>query len=131
MVGLVLVSHSKKVAEGVKELAAQMAPDVPIAAAGGTMDGRLGTDAALVLSAIKSVCSEDGVLILFDLGSAFMNAEMAVEMLEEDMRSRVIIIDAAMVEGAIVAAIQCSLSKTLPEIKEALKDYAIGKMPGC
>lgn len=129
MVGLVIVSHSQKVAEGVKELASQMALDVSIAAAGGTNDGRLGTDVDKILSAINEVYSEDGVLIIFDLGSAYMNAEMALECLEEDIRSKVEIIDTAIVEGAITAAVESSINKTISEIKESLKSLALGKMP--
>lgn len=129
MVGLVIVSHSQKVAEGVKELASQMAVDVSIAAAGGTSDGRLGTDVEKILSAINEVYSEDGVLIIFDLGSAYMSAEMALECLEEDIRSKIEIIDAAIVEGAITAAVESSINKTILEIKESLKGLALGKMP--
>lgn len=129
MVGLVIVSHSQKVAEGVKELASQMALDVSITAAGGTNDGRLGTDVDKILSAINEVYSEDGVLIIFDLGSAYMNAEMALECLEEDIRSKVEIIDTAIVEGAITAAVESSINKTISEIKESLKSLALGKMP--
>ncbi|QGU94297.1 PTS-dependent dihydroxyacetone kinase phosphotransferase subunit DhaM [Clostridium bovifaecis] len=129
MVGLVIVSHSQKVAEGVKELASQMAVDVPIAAAGGTSDGRLGTDVEKIVNAINEVYSEDGVLIIFDLGSAYMNAEMALEYLEEDMKCKVDIVDTAIVEGAITASVESSINKTISEIKEALKCLALGKMP--
>ncbi|KYH29212.1 MULTISPECIES: dihydroxyacetone kinase phosphoryl donor subunit DhaM [Clostridium] len=129
MVGLVIVSHSEKVAQGVKELASQMASGLPIAAAGGTSDGRLGTDMGKILNAINEVYSQDGVLIIFDLGSAYMNAEMALEFLEEDMRNNVEIIDTAIVEGAITAAVESSIGKTMSEIKEAVKNMSLGKMP--
>lgn len=129
MVGLVTVSHSEKVAQGVKELASQMAAGVPIAAAGGTNDGRLGTDMEKISNAINEVYSEDGVLIIFDLGSAYMNAEMALEFLEENMKNKVEIIDTAIVEGAITAAVESSIGKTMSEIKEAVKNMSLGKMP--
>ncbi|MFU0824657.1 dihydroxyacetone kinase phosphoryl donor subunit DhaM [Clostridium sp.] len=129
MVGLVIVSHSEKVAQGVKELASQMAAGVPIAAAGGTNDGRLGTDMEKISNAINEVYSEDGVLIIFDLGSAYMNAEMALEFLEENMKNKVEIIDTAIVEGAITAAVESSIGKTMSEIKEAVKNMSLGKMP--
>ena len=74
MVGIVIISHSSKVAEGVKELALQMADNVPIVAAGGTSDNGLGTDIEKIILAINEVYSEAGVAILFDLGSAYMNA---------------------------------------------------------
>ncbi len=129
MVGLVIVSHSSQVAEGVKELASQMASDVPIVAAGGTSDGRLGTDVEKISNAIKDVYSEDGVLILFDLGSAYMNAEMAIECLDEDISKNISIVDTALVEGAITAAVESSINKNKEEILEALHPMALGKMP--
>lgn len=106
-----------------------MASGLPIAAAGGTSDGRLGTDMGKILNAINEVYSQDGVLIIFDLGSAYMNAEMALEFLEEDMRNNVEIIDTAIVEGAITAAVESSIGKTMSEIKEAVKNMSLGKMP--
>ena len=129
MVGLVIVSHSERIAEGLKELAGQMATDVSIAAAGGTNDGRLGTDAEKIITAIKEVYTEDGVLVLFDIGSAYMSADIALESLSDKMREKVQIVDAALVEGAITAAIECSLNKTLNEIKEELRTLSIAKMP--
>ena len=129
MVGLVIVSHSERIAEGLKELAGQMATDVSIAAAGGTNDGRLGTDAEKIITAIKEVYTEDGVLVLFDIGSAYMSADIALESLSDKMQEKVEIVDAALVEGAITAAIECSLNKTLYEIKEELRTLSIAKMP--
>ncbi|MDT8716918.1 PTS-dependent dihydroxyacetone kinase phosphotransferase subunit DhaM [Clostridium sp. 19966] len=126
MVGLVLVSHSEKVAEGVKELSLQMAEDVKIAAAGGTQDGRLGTDINKIINAVNEVYSEDGVLILFDLGSSYMNAEMALELL--DYEGKVEIVDAGFVEGAVVAAVECSLNKSKAEIKRTLEKLSLHKM---
>ncbi len=80
MVGLVIVSHSAKLAEGVKELADQMTQGaVAIAAAGGIddPDNPIGTDPMRVMAAIESVDSGDGVVVLMDLGSALLSAEMA------------------------------------------------------
>ena len=128
MVGLVIISHSKEIAEGTKKLAHEMAREVPIAAAGGTEDGRIGTDITKILKAINEVYSSEGVLILFDLGSAFMNAEMAIEMLDDAMKSNVEILDVALVEGAITAAVESSMDKNRSEIKEALKDLSLGKI---
>lgn len=127
MVGMVLISHSLKIGEGVKELALQMVPDVPIAVAAGTKDGRIGTDIDLILSAVEEVYSEDGVVILFDLGSALMNAEMALEFLPEDRKNKIQIIDTPLVEGAITGAVEISLDKRLEEIKELLEGMKLGK----
>jgi len=128
MVGMVIVSHSAKIAEGVKELASQMAGEVLIASAGGTEDGRIGTDINKVIYAIKEVYSEDGVIVIFDLGSAYMNADMAIECLPESMKDKVEIIDTAIVEGAIVAAVQCSMNKSIKDIRDALKSMCLNKI---
>jgi dihydroxyacetone kinase phosphotransfer subunit len=90
MVGIVIVSHSRRIAEGVVELAREMGgAEVVLKGAGGTEEeDALGTDAMLVLGAIDEAYSDDGVLVLMDLGSAVMSAEMAVEMLDEEKRAR-------------------------------------------
>lgn len=128
MVGMVIISHSKKIAEGVRELALQMAPEVSISASGGTKDGSIGTDIDIILEGINKVYSEDGVVILFDLGSALMNAEMALEFLSEDKNNKVKIIDTALVEGAITGAVEISMDKSLKEIIKVLEGLKLGKM---
>lgn len=127
MVGIVLVSHSEKIVEGIYELAKQMAPNAKVALAGGTEDHRLGTDMNKIQEAIHHVYSKDGVLVLFDIGSAFMNAEMALEFLDEEMQGNVEIIDAALVEGAITAIIESQIGRTKEEIKESLKEITLNK----
>ena len=109
MVGIVLVSHSHRIAEGAAELARQMGgEDARIETAGGldTPDHEIGTDAILVQQAIERAWSDDGVLVLMDLGSAVLSAEMAVDLLPEDVdRSKIRLIDAPFVEGAVAAAV--------------------------
>ncbi|HEY4459368.1 MAG TPA: dihydroxyacetone kinase phosphoryl donor subunit DhaM [Pseudonocardiaceae bacterium] len=102
-VGIVIVSHSAKLAQGVVELAAQMAPEVVIVAAGGLPDGSLGTDFDLVLGALHEADQGAGVVLLYDLGSAVMTAELAVESLDDPDMVR--IAAAPLVEGAVVAAV--------------------------
>ncbi len=104
-VGLVFVSHSAKIAEGLVELARQMAPDVALVAAGGMDDGGIGTSFDLVTAAIARAESGDGVVILCDLGSAILTAETALDFLDDDERSRVDIVDAPLVEGGVAAAV--------------------------
>jgi PTS hybrid protein len=124
-VGLVVVSHSAKVAEGVVELAGQMAPDVRIRAAGGTDDGGIGTDATLIAEAIEAVDEGDGVLVLVDLGSAVLSAQLAVdELVGEARRGRVRISDAPLVEGAVVGAVQASTGSDLDEVDQAATEAA-------
>ena len=127
MVGIVIVSHSEKIAEGVKEVAEQMVPEVKIYSAGGTDDGRIGTDAMKISAAIDNAFDKDGVILLFDLGSSLMNAEMAIEFLDEDIKSKVEIIDAPLVEGTIVTAVYASMNKTIEEIKDNLKSMSLNK----
>ncbi|WP_303867649.1 dihydroxyacetone kinase phosphoryl donor subunit DhaM [Acetobacterium wieringae] len=118
MVGIVVVSHSQKVAEGAVELARQMAPEARIAAAGGMEDGSIGTDVSKILAAIEAVEEGDGVVILVDLGSAVMSSEMAMEMLNDS--SHVKIIDAPIVEGTIFGSVEASIGSSFEEVVEVL-----------
>jgi multiphosphoryl transfer protein len=115
VVGLVIVSHSAELAAGVVELAREMGGgDVPIEAAGGLDDGSVGTDAARVQAAIERAMSADGVLVLMDLGSALMSAEMATELLGGD--DRVLLSEAPLVEGAVAAAAVARGGASLEEV---------------
>jgi PTS hybrid protein len=122
MVGLVIVSHSARLAAGVVELVAQLAPDVPLRAAGGLPDGSLGTSADAIQRAITDLPDADGVLILLDLGSAVMSTEIALDGLSRDLRSRVAVSDAPLVEGAVLAAVQAGLGLPLAEVAAAAED---------
>ena len=124
-VGLVVVSHSAKVAEGVVELAAQMAAEVRIRAAGGTADGGIGTDATLIAEAVEAADDGDGVLVLVDLGSAVLSAQLAIdELVDQERRSRVRISEAPLVEGAVIGAVQASTGSALDEDDEAARAAA-------
>jgi multiphosphoryl transfer protein len=132
MVGIVLVSHSALIAEGTAQLARQMGGDAPIAAAGGIddPDDPIGTDATKVLAAIEEAWSEDGVVVLMDLGSAILSADFALEMLDDDRRSRVVLCEAPLVEGAVAAATAAGaglpLEGVLAEARAALLPKASG-----
>jgi PTS hybrid protein len=118
-VSLVLVSHSRQLAEGARELAGQMTQGkVKIAVAGGTADGRLGTDANAILAAIEEVRSPDGVLVLVDLGSAVLSTQMAIEQLP-DGDGRVLLSNAPFVEGAVIAAVEASIDTDLDGVAAA------------
>ena len=123
------MSHSRRIAEGVVELAREMGgEDVALTAAGGTdEEDALGTDAMRVLGAIDEAFSEDGVLVLMDLGSAVMSAEMAVEMLEEERRPRVLLCEAPLVEGAVAAATAAKLGRSLEEVAREARGGLMGK----
>lgn len=122
MIGLVIVSHSARLAEGVLELVDQMVQgDVPIALAGGTSipEAPIGTDPAKVSAAIASLLARDNVsnvLVLMDLGSAIMSAEAALDFLPDDLRARVFLCEAPLVEGALAAAVRARIGGTLAEV---------------
>lgn len=122
MVGIVIVSHSSKISEGVVELSSQMAGDVKVLSAGGTEDGRIGTDAIKIKEAIENANNGDGVLVLADLGSAVMNAELAIDILDEDLKGKVVIANAPLVEGSVVAAVQASVGDKLEEVKKVAEE---------
>ena len=115
LVGIVIVSHSQKLAEGVKELAEMMARDAQIAAAGGLDDGMLGTSYEKITLAVEEVCGHDGAVILMDMGSAVMTAELVQEKLKDDM---VKLVDCPLVEGAVLAAIAANGGAGVAEVAQ-------------
>ncbi|TMM26243.1 MAG: HPr family phosphocarrier protein [Actinobacteria bacterium] len=132
MVGLVLVSHSHEVAEGVAALARQMGgADLPVATAGGLEatgeEHPVGTDAARIVAALEQAWSEDGVLVLMDLGSAVLSAEMALEFLDPDRRGKVRLSGAPFVEGAVSAAVAAKLGRPLDDVAEEALGGLAGK----
>jgi phosphocarrier protein FPr len=128
MVGLVIVSHSPRLAEGVAELAQEMGgPEVRIETAAGIVDGALGTDAVLVQEAIERAWSDDGVLVLMDLGSAVLSAEMALDLVDGDHRGNVLLCEAPIVEGAVAAAVTARLGSSLKQVAEEARKGLAGK----
>lgn len=120
LVGIVVVSHSKRIADGVVELAAQMAgPDVSLRPVGGAADGSLGTDPDGIAAAIRAADAGAGVVVIGDLGSAILAAESAIEMLSPEQAARVKISNGPIVEGAVVAAVQASIGQSLGEVLAA------------
>jgi PTS hybrid protein len=115
VIGLVVVSHSRQLADGVAELAGQMAPSVAIVPSGGDGTGGLGTDYVAVGEAIARADSGSGVVVLFDLGSAKMVADMAAE----EAEGSVVVVDAPLVEGAVAAAVRAQGGAGLTEVAAA------------
>lgn len=118
-VGIVVVSHSARIAEGVIELAEQMAPSTRLVAAGGTADGGVGTDFDRVSAALVSADEGAGVVVLCDLGSAVLTADTALDLLDEEHRERVRIADAPIVEGAVAAAVESESGSALDSVLRA------------
>lgn len=121
MVALVIVSHSRRISDGLKRMADNMCPEnVPVVSAGGMDDPEdpLGTDAMRILDAIQSVMSPDGVVVFWDLGAAKLNAETAVDFLEDEDRERVHLCDAPLVEGVLAATLQSAAGSTAERVIE-------------
>jgi phosphocarrier protein FPr len=119
MVGLVIVSHSRALAEGLLGLLRQVAsPTLSVAIAAGIGEDRseFGTDAVEIMDAIQSVYSEDGVLVLMDLGSAVLSAKLALDLLPSEMTDKIRFCGAPLVEGAVAAAVQIGLTNDLDAI---------------
>jgi phosphoenolpyruvate---glycerone phosphotransferase subunit DhaM len=116
-VGLLLISHSYHLVTGLRELLHQVQPDVPIAVSGGA-DGGIGTNAIDIKEAIESIYTEEGIVILFDLGSALINAELALELLDND-QFKIRLADAPLVEGGFAAVVEAGIGGSLQEVIEA------------
>ncbi|MEO8357646.1 MAG: phosphoenolpyruvate--protein phosphotransferase [Chloroflexota bacterium] len=119
MVGLVIVSHSRALADALVGLLRQVtSTTLPVAIAAGIGEDRseFGTDAVEIMDAIQSVYSEDGVLVLMDLGSAVLSANMALDLLPPEMAAHIRFCGAPLVEGAIAAAVQIGLNSDLNTI---------------
>jgi multiphosphoryl transfer protein len=130
MVGLVIVSHSAKLAAGVRELAAEMAgPEVRLEVAGGidAPEPALGTDAVRVAEAIARADTGDGVVVLMDLGSAVLSAETALDLLTAEQRENVLLSEAPLVEGAVAAAVAAKLGASSKEVAAEARGGLQGK----
>lgn len=122
------VNIVKKIALGVKKLALEMAPEINIGAAGGTSEGTLGSDYNKIYSTLSEIYTEDGVLVLFDLGSSYMTAQIVKEYMKLEGKSNIHIVDAALVEGAVTAAVQISLGLSIEEVINALNNLKLGNL---
>lgn len=137
MVGFVIISHSKKLAEGIVDLTRMMAPDARIAAAGGLEDGSFGTSYEKIQSAIREVYSDEGVILLMDMGSAVMTAEMVLESMGSETQDpeawnqkkqnpermadlNIRMADCPIAEGAVVGTVQAVSGASMEEILEEL-----------
>ncbi|WP_026449214.1 dihydroxyacetone kinase phosphoryl donor subunit DhaM [Actinopolyspora mortivallis] len=116
-VGLVVVSHSAALSEGVVEVVGQMAPDVRVNAAGGLPGGETGTDFEATSAALAASDTGSGVVLLYDLGSARMTAELAVEALADP--NTAVVAEAPLVEGAVAAAVAAQGGQGLEAVVEA------------
>ena len=124
-VGIVIVSHSPDVARGTADMVRQMVgSEVSLAFAGGNPDGGLGTSVELIMDAIAAAWSEAGVAVLVDLGGAETNTEMAIEMLPAERRKRVVICNAPIDEGAVMAATEAWGGGSHEEVRRTAEELS-------
>jgi phosphoenolpyruvate---glycerone phosphotransferase subunit DhaM len=124
-VAIVIVSHSPKVAEGAADMVREMVgQEVKVAHCGGNPDGGLGTDVARIKAAIEEVYGPAGVALLVDLGGAETNSEMAIELLPADWQARIVICNAPIVEGAVMAAAEAAGGSPLAEVRATAEELA-------
>ena len=124
-VGIVIVSHSADVARGTAAMVRQMVgDDVPLAHCGGDADGGLGTSVENIIKAIEAAWSEKGVAILVDLGGAETNSEMAIEMLDPRRQSKVVVCNAPIVEGAVMAATEAWGGASLEDVRRTAEELS-------
>jgi phosphoenolpyruvate---glycerone phosphotransferase subunit DhaM len=122
-VGIVIVSHSADVARGTASMVEQMVGrEVPLGWCGGDPGGGLGTSVEAILTAIEAAWSERGVAILVDLGGAETNSEMAIEMLPAGRRERVVVCNAPIVEGAVMAATEAASGASLDAVRRTAEE---------
>jgi PTS hybrid protein len=126
-VTLMLLSHSPKIAEGIKDLAGEVAGEAPIIAIGGTNDGRLGSDFDRIYAAMSEAAEKGDVVVLSDMGSSALTAETARDALDEPLQQKVFLCSAALVEGGVAAAVSAKNSETAAEVLEDLKEYLLDK----
>jgi PTS hybrid protein len=124
-VGIVIVSHSADVARGTALMVEQMVGrEVPLGWCGGDPGGGLGTSVEAIMAAIDRAWSERGVAILVDLGGAETNSEMAIEALPAAKRKRVVICNAPIVEGAVIAATEASGGSDLETVRRVAEELS-------
>jgi phosphoenolpyruvate---glycerone phosphotransferase subunit DhaM len=124
-VGIVIVSHSRDIAKGTADMVRQMVgKEIKVAYCGGNPDGGLGTSVPLIIDAINDVWSPKGVAILVDLGGAETNSEMAVEMLQPEQRGMVVVCNAPIVEGAVMAATEAAGGSSLEQVRAVAEELS-------
>lgn len=124
-VAIVIVSHSPRVAEGAADMVREMVGDeVRVAFCGGNPEGGLGTNVAAIKAAIERVYTPAGVALLVDLGGAETNSEMAIELLAPEQQGHVVICDAPIVEGAVMAATEAAGGSPLAEVRATAEELA-------
>lgn len=127
MINILIASHSKKLAEGLREILIQMAPNLNILVSGGDKDGNIGSN----FDEINEIINEyytDGLVIFFDLGSSMMNCQMAIDMLDDEKKSKVYLAGTPIVETSVQVAVEASAGQSLEKIVKYLNEYPVNKL---
>lgn len=128
MTGVIIVSHSEKLAEGLKDIVMEMNDgSVEIIAAGGADGGRIGTNTLKIKAAIEALADRDHILIFVDLGSSVISSEAAIDLVDEEIQEKVHIVDAPLVEGVVGGVVQATICNDLDEILATCKAGATMK----
>lgn len=128
MINILIASHSKKLAEGLREILIQMAPNVNILVSGGDKDGNIGSNFDEINEIINEYATNDGLVIFFDLGSSMMNCQMAIDMLDDEKKSKVYLAGTPIVETSVQIAVEASAGQSLEKIVKYLNEYPVNKL---
>lgn len=128
MINILIASHSKKLAEGLREILIQMAPNLNILVSGGDKDGNIGSNFDEINEIINEYAINDGLVIFFDLGSSMMNCQMAIDMLDDEKKSKVYLAGTPIVETSVQIAVEASAGQSLEKIVKYLNEYPVNKL---
>lgn len=128
MVNILLASHSKKLAEGLREILLQMAPGVEIIISGGDNEGNIGSNFDEINELIGKYAKDEGLVVFFDLGSSMLNCQMAIDMLDEEKKSKVYLAGTPLIETSVQTAVNASAGQSLDEIVSYLKTFPVNKL---
>lgn len=127
MINILIASHSQKLAEGLKDLISQMAADVNIEYSGGTEDGELGSNFEEINEKMTRL-AEDGLVVFFDLGSSMMNCETAYEMLDDELKEKVILAGSPLVESSVQIGVSIDENTSIDDVKNMIGEYNLNKL---
>ncbi len=127
MVSLMVLSHSKKIADGIKELAEEVSGGSEIYAVGGSKAGTLGSDYDRIQEALLSATDKGDVIVLADMGSSILTVETAIDAMDEERQSRIHLSSAALVEGSVLTAVSISAGLSVDDIFVQLEDLKLEK----
>lgn len=128
MITFIIVSHSFKISDGIVDMISQMVPSesVTLVSAGGSEDGSIGTDPLRIQSYVEQHRESERIYLFGDIGSSIMSIDMVLSLIDDDLRSKCFYVDAPIVEGAFVAAVQCMVDANheaiLREVKKTKSD---------